>query len=333
MASSSHRRRPQPDRDFAWRPVRGPLLAVTAVAVVALVVTLAVAFRPGTAAGAAGPERAVAGSASRAAPSATTASATPTPSKPSKPSTASPKPSASSRTTPKASPSTTASRRAESGTAHAPSVATTTAPAAGRIRPGTTYQGVATSYDVGNGDGACSYGPTSDVMTAAMNTADYETAKACGAYVSVRAASGTAITVRITNECPAPCAPGQLDLSQQAFAKLAPLSAGRIAITWSLLSPATSETVSIRYKTGSTQYWCGIQAIGHRNPLARLEVRTGSGWLALTRTGYNYFLSEQGTGCGHDIRLTDIYGEQLTVPALAVRPDATQQTGVQFARH
>ena len=170
-------------------------------------------------------------------------------------------------------------------------------------------------------------------MTAAMNTTDYETAKACGAYVSVRAASGTAITVRITNECPAPCAVGQLDLSHQAFAKLAPLSVGRIAITWSLLSPATSDTVSIRYKTGSTQYWCGIQAIGHRNPLARLEVRTGGGWLALTRTGYNYFLSEHGTGCGGQIRLTDIYGERLTVPALPVRPDTIQGTGVQFARH
>ncbi|MEU6198225.1 expansin EXLX1 family cellulose-binding protein [Streptomyces sp. NPDC047061] len=333
MASSSHRRRPQPDRDFEWRPVRGPLVAVAAVAVVALAVTLVVAFRPGAAAGAAGQDRAVAASASASAPGSTADPAAPASPKPS---TASAKPSASARTTTSASasatPSATPAKRAASGAARASS-ATTTAPAAGRIRPGTTYQGVATSYDVGNGDGACSYGPTSDVMTAAMNTADYETAKACGAYVSVRAASGAAITVRITNECPAPCTAGQLDLSRQAFAKLAPLSAGRITITWSLLSPATSDTVSIRYKTGSTQYWCGIQAIGHRNPLARLEVRTSGGWLALARTDYNYFLSEQGTGCGAEIRLTDIYGEQLTVPALAVRPDVVQRTGVQFARH
>ncbi|MBW8792774.1 MAG: hypothetical protein JF597_04045 [Streptomyces sp.] len=334
MAPSSHRRRtqPKPDRDFAWRPVRGPLLAVAAVAAVALVVTLVVAFRPGAAAGATGRDRAVSGAASDA-----VTSAAATPKAPSRKPSATPTPSrtASRHTTAPASasvpatPSATPARRSAAGA----SSATTTAPAAGRIRPGTTYQGVATSYDAGNGDGACSFGPTSDVMTAAMNTADYETAKACGAYVSVRAASGTAITVRITNECPAPCAVGQLDLSQQAFAKLAPLSAGRIAITWSLLSPATSDTVSIRYKTGSSQYWCGIQAIGHRNPLARLEVRTGGSWLALTRTGYNYFLSEQGTGCGAELRLTDIYGEQLTVPALPVRPNVVQRTGVQFTRH
>ncbi|MFJ3773716.1 expansin EXLX1 family cellulose-binding protein [Streptomyces sp. NPDC090075] len=332
MASSSHRRRPRPEQDFQWRPVRGPLLAVAAVAAVALVVTLIVAFRPGDASGG-GQDRAVsdAGAVTSATPTVPDSASPTSP----KPSATTSTPAAGKRTTPPASatPSTTATptRRATSGTARTPS--TTTAPAAGRIRPGTTYDGVATSYDVGNGDGACSFGPTSDVMTAAMNTADYETAKACGAYVSVRAASGKSITVRITNECPAPCAVGQLDLSQQAFAKLAPLSAGRIAITWSLLSPATSDTVSIRYKTGSTQYWCGIQAIGHRNPLARLEVRTGGGWLALTRTGYNYFLSEQGTGCGAELRLTDIYGEQLVVPALAVRADLVQRTGVQFARH
>ncbi|MFE4965139.1 expansin EXLX1 family cellulose-binding protein [Streptomyces sp. NPDC056660] len=335
MASSSHRRRPRPDHNFEWRPVHGPLLAVAAVAAVALVVTLVVAFRPdGTAgAGQGAADRAVSAASATASPEAeasTTATASATPSKGSS---ASSKPTASARTTPTASaaPSAAPARRAAAGTARTPS--TTTAPAAGRIRPGASYQGVATSYDVGDGNGACSFGPTDDVMTAAMNTADYETAKACGAYVSVRAASGTSITVRITNECPAPCAVGQLDLSRQAFAKLAPLSAGRIAITWSLLSPATSDTVSIRYKTGSTQYWCGIQAIGHRNPLARLEVRTGGGWLALTRTGYNYFLSEQGTGCGGELRLTDIYGEQLTVPALPVRPDTVQRTGVQFARH
>ncbi|MEU9452044.1 expansin EXLX1 family cellulose-binding protein [Streptomyces sp. NPDC048277] len=335
MASSSHRRRPQePDQHFEWRPVRGPLLAVAAVAAVALVATLLVAFRPGDSSGT-GQDRAVAASAAApsATPTETASSAAP------KPSSASPSPTASRRGTPSASASATATatgsasaapaRRAVSGAA---GTSSTTAPAAGRIRPGATYDGVATSYDVGNGDGACSFGPTADVMTAAMNTADYETAKACGAYISVRA-GGKSITVRITNECPAPCAVGQLDLSRQAFAKLAPLSAGRIPITWGLVSPATSDTVAIRYKTGSTQYWCGIQAIGHRNPLARLEVRTGGGWLALTRTDYNYFLSEQGTGCGSEIRLTDIYGEQLTVPALAVRPDTVQQTGLQFARH
>ncbi|MEU6505667.1 expansin EXLX1 family cellulose-binding protein [Streptomyces sp. NPDC046942] len=218
--------------------------------------------------------------------------------------------------------------------------ATSTAPAssraaalAGRIRPAVSYQGVATAYAAGDGNGSCLYGPSDDLMIAAMNVTDYESAKACGAYVLVRAASGATVTVRIVNECPWPCAPGQLDLSRQAFAKLADLSVGRIPITWSLLSPDRPGTIAVRYKTGSTKWWCGIQVIGHRNPVAALEVRTAGGWRQLPRTDYNYFLSADGTGCGGALRITDIYGQQLTVDGIAVRPDVAQPTGVQFGRH
>ncbi|MEU6587873.1 expansin EXLX1 family cellulose-binding protein [Streptomyces sp. NPDC046881] len=214
-----------------------------------------------------------------------------------------------------------------------PRTASGTASLAGRIKPGTTYRGVATSYKAGNGDGACLFGPSNDLMIAAMNTTDYETSKACGAYVRVRAANGASVTVRITNECPLPCAPGQLDLSEQAFAKLAAPQLGRVPITWSLVSPSTSDTISLRYKTGSSAYWCGIQAIGHRNPVARLEVRTAGGWRRLPRTDYNYFVSADGGGCGGAIRLTDVYGEQLTVSGIALRPNVAQPTRVQFARH
>ncbi|WP_327183648.1 expansin EXLX1 family cellulose-binding protein [Streptomyces sp. NBC_01334] len=331
MASSSHRR-PRPER----RTRRVPVVTVVAVAAVALVVSLVVAFRPdagsGTAAdGGARTVEPAAGAGVSGSPTATGTTGSPSP-KP-KPSTASPSATAGRASTPAATPAGKSGSSSGRSAAPAARTASGAAPSAGRIAPGTSYRGVATSYDIGDGNGACSYGPTSDVMTAAMNTADYETSKACGAYVLVRAGSGASITVRITNECPAPCEPGQLDLSQQAFAKLAPLSAGRIPVTWSLLSPATSDTISIRYKTGSTQYWCGIQAIGHRNPLARLEVRTSAGWTRLARTDYNYFLSEQGTGCGGALRLTDIYGEQLTVEGIAVRANVVQSTRVQFARH
>jgi hypothetical protein len=110
-------------------------------------------------------------------------------------------------------------------------------------------------------------------------------------------------------------------------------SVGRIPITWRLLSPAESGTISIRYKGGSSQWWCGIQAIGHRNPVAALEVRTANGWRKLQRTDYNYFLAEDGNGCGRAIRITDIYGERLTIDGIALRPDVVQPTRVQFARH
>ncbi|MFD5468252.1 expansin EXLX1 family cellulose-binding protein [Kitasatospora sp. NPDC127059] len=238
-------------------------------------------------------------------------------------------------------PSPSATRTPPPSAAPAPSATTggartvpATASPAGRVKPGTSYQGVATSYDAADGNGACSFGPSDDLMIAAMNHTDYETSKACGATVLVRAANGASITVRIVNECPLPCAPGQLDLSHEAFGKLADLSVGRLPITWSLLSPGTAPaTMSIRYKAGSSQWWCGIQVVGHRNPVAALEVRSGGGWRQLSRTDYNYFLSPDGSGCGGPIRVTDVYGEQLTVDGIAVKPDVVQPTRVQFARH
>jgi expansin (peptidoglycan-binding protein) len=192
---------------------------------------------------------------------------------------------------------------------------------------------VATEYGAGDGDGACLYGPAATMMIAAMNYTDYENSKACGDHILVRASNGASITVLITNECPLPCAPGQLDLSQQAFAKLANPSAGRISVTWQLLSPSDSGNLSFRYKTGSSQYWCGIQVIGERNPVAELEVRSGSGWTQLSRTDYNYFLSANGTGCGGEIRVTDIYGQRLTVSGISIEPNVVQATQAQFAQH
>jgi expansin (peptidoglycan-binding protein) len=205
---------------------------------------------------------------------------------------------------------------------------------AGRIKPKVTYHGKATFYDSGDGNGACLFGPAKDpTMIGAMNETDYEGSKACGAFVQVTVAGGASVTVQITNLCPLPCAPGQIDLAPQAFAKLADPKRGEVPITWKLLSPGMSDPISIRYKVGSSQYWCGIQAINHRNPLARLEVRSGSGWRQLTRASYNYFLSPSGEGCGAAIRLTDIYGEQLTVNGISISPDVAQRTGVQFAQH
>ncbi len=244
-------------------------------------------------------------------------------------------------------PGTVSTTSRPAATATGPTAASTTAPApvttdapasgaaplAGRIKPGGTYSGVATFYGA-DGGGACLFDhPSADLMVAAMNTRDYETSKACGARVQVWAANGATITVRIVDECPGDCQVGQIDLSREAFARLADPTLGRIPITWSLVSPDTAGSLAIRYKDGSSQYWCGLQVIDHRNPVARVEVSVNGAYKALERTSYNYFLSPDGSGCGSTIRVTDIYGESLTIPALAVQPGTTQKTSVQFGRH
>ncbi|MFI9172856.1 expansin EXLX1 family cellulose-binding protein [Streptomyces lincolnensis] len=306
---------------------RRTALVVVSVAALALVVSavvaLAVAVRPDRKAADERPAPAPVAGAQVTRPPSTELEPEPTP-------TSAPPSRKAAAVTPSA-PETPATKRPSATPTPRPPAGSATL--AGRIRPAVTYSGVATFYDAGSGDGACLFGPTDDVMTAAMNTTDYETSKACGAHVLVRAANGESVTVRITNECPGDCAPGQLDLSAEAFAALADPVAGRIPITWTLLSPEKTDTLSVRYKSGSSRHWCGLQVLGHRNPVARLEVNSGGSWVALPRTEYNYFLSEKGTGCGGAIRVTDIYGEQLTVDGIALQPDVVQPTRVQFAAH
>ncbi|MGV9560537.1 expansin EXLX1 family cellulose-binding protein [Streptomyces sp. NPDC003522] len=322
MKTKRHAARRRPSTRGRWTAVTAALAAT------GVLVCLVVALRPD---GDAGSARVVTAPAADA-PSGTVTrppSVSPSPS-PSRPS-SSASPTASPSKAPVTPPAATPGARA-SASSPARAVAAQP-PAAGRIRPGVTYRGLATHYDAADGDGACLFGPSDDLMVVAMNHTDYETSRACGAHLLVRAANGASVTVKVTNECPLPCAPGQLDLSKQAFAKLGALSAGELPITWTLLSPGTSDTVAVRYKTGSTRYWCGVQVVGHRNPVARLEVRDGGTWHPLPRAEFNYFLSERGTGCGGALRITDIYGEQLRLDDIAVRADVLQPTGVQFRRH
>jgi expansin (peptidoglycan-binding protein) len=197
----------------------------------------------------------------------------------------------------------------------------------GRIQFGRTYSGRATFYGA-TGAGNCSFDASSDLMVAAMNQQDYDNSQACGAHVSVKGPNGT-VAVRIVDRCPE-CPPGAIDLSQQAFAKIAAVSAGRVPITWRLLSPSVSAPVSYRYKSGSSQYWCAIQVLNHRNPVRSMQLKVGGTWRTLDRQEYNYFLSAGGSGCGGAIRITDIYGNQLTDSGIRVAPDAVQRGNAQF---
>ncbi|MEV5712756.1 expansin EXLX1 family cellulose-binding protein [Amycolatopsis mediterranei] len=290
-------------------PKRAVVVSVVALLVVATVVVVLVVTRAG------GPAPAEAANRADAAPVIGTAVTTPPVS--------TPPPSSSATTTTPASSSVAAPTSA---------AASGDAPLAGRIKPGTSHSGVATFYDT-DGTGACGYDASPDPLNAAMNVADFEGSLACGAYVEVHAAGGASVTVRITNLCPAPCRVGQLDLNPKAFDRLGARVRGEILVTWKLVSQPSAKQISLRYKEGSSQYWCGIQVLDHRNPVARLEVRAGGSWKRLQRTDYNYFLSENGAGCGGAVAVTDIYGERLVIDPLPVKPGVSQPANRQFAQH
>jgi expansin (peptidoglycan-binding protein) len=104
------------------------------------------------------------------------------------------------------------------------------------IRDAFERTGEGTYYNA-DGTGNCSFDPSpEDLMVAAMNHADYDNAALCGAFIEVIGPKGR-VVVRIVDRCPE-CARGDVDMSPQAFARIADLSAGRVPIRWRIVSLA-----------------------------------------------------------------------------------------------
>lgn len=191
-----------------------------------------------------------------------------------------------------------------------PTPTPTPTPSPGALSP--TYKGEGTFYGA-TGEGNCSYDASPDkLMVAAMNQTDYANSAACGEYVAVTGPKGK-VTVRITDRCPE-CKPGDIDLSEQAFVKVAEKSAGRVPISWNVVAGETTGTVSYRYKEGSTIYWQGIQVLNHRLPITKLEIRPNgsANWIAVKREEYNYFVYPTAIAPGPmQVRITGLGGATL----------------------
>lgn len=201
------------------------------------------------------------------------------------------------------------------------------------ISPAEVHQGNATWYNA-TGGGACSFDPTpDDLMVAALNATYYGQADLSGAYVEVTGPKGM-VVVRIVDLCPGCLEVGlDLDLSQQAFEAIAELSRGRVPVIWRVVSPDLSGPLAYRFADGSSQWWTGIQVRNHRNPVRSLEYRDGNdAWVMVPRKTWNYFVqSSPGMGPGpYELRVTDVYGNQITDSDVPLTPGGTVPGSAQF---
>jgi len=173
----------------------------------------------------------------------------------------------------------------------------------------TTFEGEGTYYDA-NGNGACSFGPSSDtpLLIGAMNAQDYDNSNVCGACAHVKGPNGE-VTVRIVDLCPG-CVHGDIDLSPDAFEKLAPLVEGRIPISWQFVPCDVSGPIVYHFKEGSNQWWSAVQIRNHRHAIAKFEWQSDDGvWHDVSRVDYNYFVDANGMGPGpYTFRVTDVEG-------------------------
>jgi expansin (peptidoglycan-binding protein) len=174
------------------------------------------------------------------------------------------------------------------------------------------HQGLS-SYYAATGGGSCAFDTSPhDLMVAAMNAQDYDNAALCGAYLHISGSKGDAI-VRVVDLCRG-CKPGGLDLSKEAFAKVADLQKGRDTVSWQVVAPALNTPLQYHFKEGSSAYWTGIQIRNHRTPIAKLEyLRADGSWGTIPRTSSNYFVQKTpGMGVGpYTLRVTDLFGNTI----------------------
>lgn len=145
----------------------------------------------------------------------------------------------------------------------------------------------------------------------AMNPYDYANARLAGADIELKGPKGT-IKLLVTDLLPEG-QKGDIDLNEQAFAKIADLSAGEVQVSWRLIPREVDGPVVIRFKEGSTQYWMGVQIRNHKTPIEKVEILTSNGsYKNISRKNYNFFeLFDPGTG-PFTFRITDIYGKTIT---------------------
>jgi expansin len=198
---------------------------------------------------------------------------------------------------------------------------------------GAAHTGVATYYTTADGAGACLYDKNAaDTNIAALNISDWAGSAWCGACADVTDSdNGNQVRVRIVDECP-DCSPGQLDLHPDAFAQLAPTSAGRVPINWTFVACDVVGSVSYKYKDGSNPYWTAVQVRNSRYPVSKLESSAdGSTWTEAARQDYNYFLNGSGFGSGAvQVRITAESGEMLVDTLPPVLANALTAGQAQF---
>jgi len=192
--------------------------------------------------------------------------------------------------------------------------------------------GEATHYVLQPGGGNCSYpAADTDQLYVALPPAEYGAAAACGSYLQITGPDGS-VTAEVVDLCPA-CQSGHIDLSEQAFARIAPLAAGLVPVTYhTIIDPPLPAPLSLRVKEGSSAYWLALLPIGNGNPVTSVRVSSPGGRPQdLTHASYNYWLAPSGIGPGpFTVQLTDSAGHQVTVTGISLSPGVVQGTGTRM---
>ncbi|WP_437839401.1 expansin EXLX1 family cellulose-binding protein [Sorangium sp. So ce1153] len=160
---------------------------------------------------------------------------------------------------------------------------------------------------------------------AAMNTADYNSAAACGACVEVSRDDGRKVVATVVDQCPSDgnpkCTAGHIDLSRDAFLQIGSADEGYLGtgnggargkISWKYVPCPVEGNISLVLKEQNA-WWNEFRVQGHRTPIAKLAVYLNGSWKEARRQSYNYWRVGDGNMAPGPwrVRVTDVLGEAI----------------------
>lgn len=169
------------------------------------------------------------------------------------------------------------------------------------------------SFDVTNKVKGTKYGALE------LATLQETPAKYCGMCVEMTGVNGTDI-VQVVDECP-DCwehnnGDTDIDLSPSAFNAIVGIeSIGRSAITWNEVSCPWATPIDLIFE--SAHEW-NVKVIiaNHVNRIAKVEITFGGQWVEMVRGADNGWVKGSINGETKSIRITDIYGSEITMADL-----------------
>ncbi|MEV4121741.1 expansin EXLX1 family cellulose-binding protein [Micromonospora sp. NPDC049645] len=192
------------------------------------------------------------------------------------------------------------------------------------------HKGKASFYDAGRSGGTCSFpGPPADRLYVALGASQYSGSAACGSYLDVSGPKGK-VRVMVMDRC-AGCGSSKIDLSDEAFAKIADRSQGIASVTYrAVVNPPLDGGLTFRMKGGASKYWFAVQVGNHGNPLRSVEAKGSSGgFRKAARQVDNYWTVDGGLGPGpYSIRVTDVYRRQATATGIRLVTRQVQRSSV-----
>ncbi len=197
---------------------------------------------------------------------------------------------------------------------------------------GTQYGGIA-----GTNGGNCGiFVDEGDFYHCAMNHEQYDGSMTCGACVHVIGPIGE-IDLKIVDRCPE-CKHGDIDLSTDAFIRIAKLEDGRVPIKWCYIPCRESGGIRVKYEPGMSQFYFKMAVYDHLYAIDKLEYQKKDGsWVEIERKDYNYFVENAGidedkSKIGpYTFRITASTGESLVVKDIEYKEGGEVETGLQFS--